>query len=185
MDRHGFNLMTLSNGDLNFEKNIEHIENALNAFPIDEKPDMSTWDRKHLKLADTVALYSKDPSTQVGAVVVDSLNRIVSVGYNGFPRKIEDTSLRLSIREEKYKYTIHGEMNAILFAERNLSDCSIYSTFMPCMECAKVIIQSGISRVVSYQTPKDKIERWKESFEFSSALFTEAGVDLVLYEREL
>lgn len=148
-----------------------------------ETTNKTIWDQKHLKLAETISLYSKDPSTKVGAVIVDELNRIVSVGYNGFPRKIEDSEERLTDRELKYKYTIHAEMNALLFAERNLEGCSIYTTFMPCQECAKMIIQSGIARVVSFKTPEDKIERWKASFEASSEMFNEAGLTLTLCDR--
>ena len=141
------------------------------------------WDKRFLQLAEQIASWSKDPSTKVGAVIVAPLNRIVSTGYNGFARNIDDSLERYDNRELKYKLVIHAEANALLFAQRNLNDCSIYvHPFMPCSSCANLIIQSGIMRVVSLKLTKEKEERWKESFDLSTALFNEAGVDLVLYE---
>lgn len=137
------------------------------------------WDKRFLELASMVGSWSKDPSTKVGCVITND-NRFISLGYNGFPSKIVDDS-RLLDREEKYKIVIHAERNAILFAQRDLTNCTIYTIpFMPCSSCASLIIQAGISRVVSY---KDIPERWKDSFELSKQLFIEAGIEVVLYDR--
>lgn len=135
------------------------------------------WDRRFLQLAELISSWSKDPSTKVGAVITNG-NKIISLGYNGFPSKIEDDS-RLLNREEKYKIIIHAERNAILFANQSLDNCTIYTyPFMPCSSCASLIIQSGINRVVSYGTIP---ERWKESFDLSKNLLKEARIPLWLY----
>lgn len=135
------------------------------------------WDRRFLQLAELISSWSKDPSTKVGAVITNG-NKIISLGYNGFPSKIDDDS-RLLNREEKYKIIIHAERNAILFANQSLDNCTIYTyPFMPCSSCASLIIQSGISRVVSYSTIP---ERWKQSFELSKNLLKEAKIPLWLY----
>ena len=141
------------------------------------------WDCSFLDMAETIAKKSKDPSTKVGAVIVDDQNRPVSWGYNGFPRKIEDTPERLNNRDLKLQHTVHAEINAILFAERSrLEGATLYTyPFMPCSDCCILIIQSGIQRVVSYN---DDTERWQESFEKSKTMFKEAGIQLFLYEKE-
>lgn len=138
------------------------------------------WDYRFLDLAELVSGWSKDPSTKVGAVISDKNNRIVSIGYNGFPQNINDDN-RLENRETKYKIIIHGEMNAILFANKSLQFCTLYTyPFMPCPRCASTIIQTGINRVVSYNNMP---ERWKDEFELSKLLFKESDVELKLYER--
>lgn len=139
----------------------------------------SKWDYRFLDLAEFISSWSKDPSTKVGAVITDKYNRIISVGYNGFPQNIIDDQ-RLNNRETKYKIIVHGEMNAILFANRSLTDCTLYTyPFMPCPRCASIIIQAGINRVVSYNNMP---ERWKSEFDTSMNLFKESNVELKLYE---
>lgn len=141
--------------------------------------DLCKWDHRFLDLAELISTWSKDPSTKVGAVITDCDNRIVSVGYNGFPKSIYDDD-RLKNRDTKYKIIIHGEMNAILFANRSLEDCTLYTyPFMPCPRCASMIIQTGIQRVVSYNNIPD---RWKAEFDLSKVLFKESLVKLKLYE---
>lgn len=144
--------------------------------------DLIKWDLRFLSISEEISKSSKDPSTKVGSIIVDKDNRIVSTGFNGFPQYIEDTEERLNDRVLKNKYTLHAEANALLFAKKDLNNCTIYGfPFMPCSECAKMIIQSGIDRVVSFNTPEDKIERWKDSFDLSVNLFVEAGIELKLY----
>lgn len=137
------------------------------------------WDHRFLVLAKLVGSWSKDPSTQVGAVIVDDNHRIISVGYNGFPQKIEDDE-RLYDRETKYKIIVHGEINAILFANRSLDNCTLYTIpFEPCPRCAGLIIQSGIKRVVS---PKNTVDRWEEDFKITRQLFKEANIVMDYYD---
>ena len=139
---------------------------------------MTEWDNNFLNLAKTVSNFSKDPSTKVGAVIVDENNRLVSIGYNGFPRGILDDD-RLLNRKIKYEMVVHAEANAILFAKTSLFYCTIYTyPFMPCSRCTGLIIQSWIERVVSI---KNNEERWKENFLLSSQMMREAGVTLDIY----
>lgn len=111
-----------------------------------EKP--LNWEEYFMTLALVASLKSKDSSTQVGAVIVDNRTRkVISAGYNGFPRYVDDDEIPQT-RPEKYFYVVHAELNAILHAERQLSDCSLYVTSFPCSECMKAVIQTGIKRVV-------------------------------------
>lgn len=143
--------------------------------------DLRDWDKRFLDLAKEISIWSKDPSTKVGAVIVDDNRRIVSTGYNGLPRNIMDSFDRLSNRELKYEMIIHAEVNAILYAKQDLTNCTLYTyPFQPCSRCASIVIQSGIKQVVSYV---NKEERWKSSFELAIDLFHEAGVNLELLEQ--
>jgi dCMP deaminase len=142
-----------------------------------------SWDSWFLSLCEAVATKSKDPSTKVGSIIVDPYNRVVSVGYNGFPRAVLDIAKRYADRTQKYSRVIHAELNAILFSRRDLEGCTIYTTpFPPCNDCAKAIIQCQIKRVVSYL---DHIhnERWADSFKISEEMYQEAGVSLCLVPK--
>lgn len=151
----------------------------MNNPPAMNSRDQAWWDKWFLGLAEYVSTASKDPSTQVGAVITDPKKRIVSMGYNGMPRGVTDTSERLQNRELKYKIIIHAERNALLFADRSLDACTIYThPFAPCTVCAGLIIQSGIKRVVSLSNDNP---RWIEDIKISAQLFSEAGVEFVLY----
>lgn len=133
------------------------------------------WHNRFLDLAKLISGWSKDPSTKVGAVIVDKNKRIVSVGYNGFPKGVDDDH-RLHDRESKYLMIVHGEMNAILFANKSLEDCTLYTyPFMPCPRCSSMIIQTGIKTVIA---PMNTNERWENEFIESRTLFKQAGVEL-------
>lgn len=142
---------------------------------------MNIWDVRFLQMAAFVATWSKDPSTQVGAVVTDSFNRIVSLGYNGFPRGAADDH-RLNIRQEKYKIVIHAEENAILNATGSVDGCSIFVTHPPCLHCCGILKQAGISRVVFEEPLPQFKERWHldETLNYLKELHIEA----VGYRRE-
>jgi dCMP deaminase len=135
---------------------------------------MTDWHARFMDLAAHVATWSKDPSTKVGAVIVDDKNRVIGMGYNGFPRGVHDLQARYDDRPTKYKYVVHAEANAILNAIRDVRGCVIYCTLHPCCECAKLIIQAGIAAV--FCKPVDP--RWAESSEIAAQMFAEAGVDL-------
>jgi len=140
------------------------------------------WDVRFLEMARNSAMWSKDPSTKVGSVIVDDDKRVISVGYNGFPKGVADNE-RLNDREEKYKMIVHAERNALLFANKNVKDCHIYTyPFIPCSVCAGMIIQAGIKRVVSV---KNKNSRWQEDFKVSRNLFHESGVILIEYDCDV
>ena len=128
-------------------------------------------------MAYLVASWSKDPSSQIGAVIVDAQNRVISTGFNGLPVGVKDTDERLGDRATKYKMILHAEENAIMFAKQNLNGCSIYVTKMPpCAHCAALIIQSGIKYV--YVPDTEIPERWRESTVLTRQMFKEAGVKI-------
>lgn len=137
------------------------------------------WDIRFLELAKFISTWSKDPSSQTGAVIVDDKS-IISVGYNGLPRGVHDTADRLNNRELKYKLIVHCERNAIIWAHRDLSGCTLYTwPFMSCAPCAAIVIQAGITRCVA---PKNDNPRWVEDFKLSEMMYKEAGVELTLID---
>lgn len=137
------------------------------------------WDDRFLVLADHIASWSKDPSTKVGAVIVRPNRTIASVGYNGFPRGVDDTPDRLNDRPIKYAMTVHAEANAILSADSSVSGCTLYVTPLhPCSNCAALIIQSGITKVVA-RMPHDPAH-WVDSFEKAKIMFDEAGIGVII-----
>ncbi len=138
------------------------------------------WDSRFLSLAHHVAQWSKDISTRVGAVIVDHNRVIVSTGYNGFPRGVADDPALLADRATKYELVIHAEVNAILFAGRELDGCTIYVWPMPpCSRCASVIAQSGITRVVAPAPSAEHRERWGKSLDLARWIYDQAGIEYV------
>lgn len=136
------------------------------------------WDFRFLKIAEQVSTWSKDPSAKIGAVTVLD-RRVLSTGYNGFPKGIDDDPVRYGDRELKYKFVVHAEMNAIYNATKNgisLQDTTIYIWGLPiCSECAKGIASVGIKRVVCAYDP-DEVERWIDSFHKSLDILDECGI---------
>lgn len=142
---------------------------------------VTKWDRRFLRLAREVAGWSKDPSTKVGAVIVDPQRRVISMGFNGLPQGITDHAGLLENRDEKYERIIHAEVNAILFARQPLNGATIYTyPFQPCSRCASIIVQAGIKEIVSVSAPKELRERWADSMRRANDTFSAAGADLVL-----
>ncbi|KAL4110423.1 hypothetical protein PRIC1_002114 [Phytophthora ramorum] len=158
----------------------EEAQDAPKAAPVQKRSDYLSWDDYFMSVAFLSAMRSKDPSTQVGACIVSPERKIVGIGYNGFPNGCGDDELPWaresatdSPLDTKYPYVCHAEMNAIL--NKNSTDvkgCTIYVALFPCNECAKLIIQSGISRVV-YCSDKYNHD-WK--FVASRRLLDMAGV---------
>lgn len=137
---------------------------------------ITKWDERFLKLAEHVAQWSKDPSTKTGAVIVRS-RKVVSLGFNGFPWAFADTKERLEDRDFKYKHIVHCEVNAILNAGQSVNGCTLYTwPFGSCGDCAKFVVQAGITRVVYPAIPAELRERWKESCDRAAAMFGECGV---------
>ena len=146
------------------------------------------WDRHFLRLCIEVSKMSKDPRTQVGAVIVGLDMEIRSTGFNGFPRGIADTQERLNDRDLKLKLVVHSECNAILNAARigvSTRGCTLYLAATshadgiwggpPCVRCTVEIIQAGITEIVSY--PKQAVPpEWRANLELSESLLLEAGI---------
>ena len=143
------------------------------------------WDQRFLDLADFISTFSKDPSTKVGAVITKNVNEIVSIGYNGFPKSDPDSEEEYINRETKLGKIIHGEMNAVKFAQSNgyhdLKGCTVYTTpFPPCYDCAIALAKLGVSRVVSIEPTREQEERWGDSFRKTYKLFKFNKIELTL-----
>lgn len=137
---------------------------------------ISKWALRFFQMAELVASWSKDPSTQVGAVITKG-NRIVSVGFNGYPHGISDCA-DTDDREMKLLKTLHAEENAILFAKRDLTGCDIWVTHFPCPNCAAKIIQTEMSRVFCPEQNADYLSRWGDKIKISAEMFRQAGVEV-------
>ncbi len=142
---------------------------------------MRKWDTRFLGLAAYISAWSKDPSSQVGAVITDG-NRIISLGYNGFAAGVEDKPERLSDRGCKLNLTIHAEENAMIFAKRDLTGCTVYVTHPPCPRCASKLIQEEVARIVYVAPSEDFLSRWADDLRLSSEMYHEAGVEVVQYD---
>lgn len=140
---------------------------------------MNKWDNRFMQMAALIASFSKDPSTQVGAVITQG-RKIISLGFNGAPSGV----LEPTERDVKILRTLHAEVNAVLFAARDLRDCTIYVTHPPCAQCAALIIQTGIRRVVFAPPSDDFLSRWRENHVEAMRMFNEAGVTVDLAECE-
>lgn len=145
------------------------------------------WVKRFLGLAKHISQWSKDPSTKTGAVLTAADNRIISLGYNGFPKGVEDDPDDYSDRATKYERIIHSEVNAIVAARTNLEGCTLYCfPLMPCARCATLIIQTGVAKVVfPYMDDPAVLERFEKSHEHAIVMFQDAGIELVCYEGEL
>lgn len=141
------------------------------------KPDekFSSWDKAFMRMAITWSERSKDPSSKVGAVIAKGKD-FISPGFNGFAKGVKDLPERLNNRDVKYALTLHAELNAILFAKRDLSGTTLYCTHPPCERCAAVICQSGIKRVVYIEPDAQFKSRWDMTW--TKVQFREAGVTL-------
>jgi len=141
--------------------------------------DFFKWDFRFLEMARQISLWSKDPSTKIGALAVGDDGQILAQGYNGFARGVEDSFERLNNREVKYDFIIHAEHNCIFNACLNgvrLKDSTLYVFGLPiCHKCSPGIIQVGIKKVVMAFDREDK--RWMDSWDKSKVMLDEAGVD--------
>lgn len=148
------------------------------------------WDTYFNNIAEQVKLKSKDERTKIGAIIVGTDNEIVSTGYNSFPRGINDNVPERQERPEKYYWFEHAERNAIYNAARigvSTKGCTMYLTCgMSCPDCARAIIQSGISKVYINENGEGaKSDYWKDKFLRSVQMFEEAGVEIINYEKHI
>ena len=136
------------------------------------------WHERFMYLAKEVSTWSKDPSTQVGCVLVKD-RHVISTGFNGFPRGLSDDLDRLTNREIKYEMTVHAEVNAVTTAALHgvsTDGCDAYVTFQPCSRCAAVLINAGIKSI--YVAPNDIPGRWLDNFILASKMLEEASIPL-------
>jgi dCMP deaminase len=137
----------------------------------------TNWNQRFFLLAKHVSEWSRDPSTRVGCVIVGTSNEIRAIGYNGLPRSIEDSPSRLE-RPQKYAWVEHAERNAIYAAARAgvpLEGCRMYVSWFPCIDCARAIVQVGITHIFGIE-PDWVSEPWGPQFRTSKTLLEEAGV---------
>ena len=150
-----------------------------------KRTDYISWDEYFMGIAKLAAMRSKDPGTQVGACIVGEDNKIMSIGYNGFPRGLSDDEFPWEREAEsdldtKYMYVTHAELNAILnFRGGTLAGAKIYVTLFPCNECAKAIVQSGIKTMI-YESDKYADQ---SKFIASRMILKAAGVELIEYQN--
>lgn len=190
--KHQQNGVTVGNGGAHLEEVYQLSEtksvpstSAPRNNVVGKRDDYLEWYDFFMSAAYCASLRSKDPSTQVGACIVNSKHRIVALGYNGMPNGISDDSLPWNRTSEngsqldtKYPYVCHAEMNAILNKTTyDLNDCTIFVLLFPCNDCAKLIIQAGIKKVVYIS------DKYHDKFEYQASrkLLQMAGVELVQY----
>ena len=142
-----------------------------------KRKDYLSWEEYFISIAQVCALRSKDPNTQVGAVIVNPLNNeIVGMGYNGLPRGLSDDDYPWvregEWKDTKYPYVIHDTPNAIINAKQDLNGFHLYTNQFPCNECAKLLIQSGIKKIFY---SNDKHSKEKEIIA-AKKMFNDAGV---------
>jgi dCMP deaminase len=144
---------------------------------------MENWDRKFIKLSKHISDWSKDKNKKVGAVIVDIDNIVLSMGYNGIPRGCDDTDECRYERPTKYLFTEHAERNAIYHAARHgvsLKGCKMYVTLFPCADCARAMIQSGITKLIAPE-PNLNHEVWGEHFKAAIQMMEEAKIEIILF----
>lgn len=135
------------------------------------------WDSRFLSLAEEVASWSKDPSTKVGCVIVDEeTNRIMGVGFNGFPRGMCDHKELYDDRDTKNSRTIHAEVNAVLNSQK-AEGCTAYVSTPPCTSCTLVLIQAGINRVVCQPPSDDYLSRWGTQYTAAKGFLAEVEIE--------
>lgn len=141
-----------------------------------KRKDYISWENYFMGVASLSALRSKDPNTQVGACIVNDSKRIISIGYNGLPKGLDDDTFNWSNEGEflntKYPFVVHAEANAILNATTSVNNATVYVTLFPCHECTKLIVQSGIKEII-YADNKYKDT---ESHQASLKMLDAAGI---------
>lgn len=144
--------------------------------------EVPNWDDYFMTMAYLVAMKSKDESTHIGAVVVGPDKEVRSTGYNSFPRGLNDKLPSRQERPEKYFWFEHAERNAIYnatLAGVSLKGCKMYTTDVPCMDCARGIVQSGIVKVIIDEAQKEiSMEKWADHQVRAVEMFKEVGVEL-------
>lgn len=136
----------------------------------------SQWDKRMLHLCNTVAEWSKDPSTKVGVVIMRPDRTVASLGFNGFPPGVADTPSRYADRKIKYPMVVHAEANAIITAREPLHGYTLFGNLAPCCDCTGMLIRAGIVRVLTPEPKKDEYERWRDSMDMAAMMMAEAGI---------
>lgn len=146
------------------------------------------WNDYFFNLCEAISQKSKDPSTKVGAVIVNSGHSIVSTGYNGFPIGVDDKNDKRYERPEKYTWTCHAEENAIAFAARNgiaTNGTTLYCNRLPCCaKCTRLAIQAGIREfVVLCDVDDETLKRWEQENDIGNMMISESGASMTIYRK--
>jgi len=147
-----------------------------------------TWDELFMSMVFLVSMKSKDPSTHIGAVIVGPDNEVRSIGYNGLPRNVNDYIDRL-MPQEKYYWFEHAERNAIYNATLmgvSLKNSKMYTNGVPCADCARAVIQSGIKEVIVHNEWNNNNDpKWNESCNIGKEMLLESGVNIRYYDKPI
>lgn len=136
---------------------------------------INKWDRRFIGMASLVSSWSKDPSTQTGAVIAHG-KRVVSVGFNGFPAGMPDDDFLYANREEKYSRIVHCEVNALIFAKEVPAGSTLYTyPFISCDRCVVQMLQAGIRRFVAPKATAEQLTRWADAFAKTKKYVQECG----------
>lgn len=149
-----------------------------------KRQNVLSWDEYFMAMAHLSAKRSKDPNTQVGACIVNQKKRVVGIGYNGLPKGCSDdefpwTNDSHEFLGNKYPFVVHAELNAILNSTLSLDNCTIYVSLFPCNECAKAIIQSGITKIV-YEDDKYATT---DAVKASKSMLDASGVEYICLNK--
>jgi dCMP deaminase len=148
-----------------------------------KQPVINKWDKRFLRLAKEVSTWSKDPSTQTGAVFVSPDKKDIILGFNGFASNMDDDPSLYLDREVKYSRIIHCEMNALIIAKRPVANYTLYTwPFLSCDRCAVHMAQAGIKRVVAPLPSPSQAERWEAAFKKTRGYFREAKIEVVEFD---
>lgn len=158
--------------------------NNLSGIPIHDYDSVNIWVKRHLEMCDLVSTWSKDPSSKFGCVFTDFNHKPLGYGFNGFPRRFEDTPERWSDRTFKYAHVIHAEENAIINATKSL-DCGAiaYVNGCPCSSCMGKLAQAGVNIVWCWQPTDDYLSRW--SVDDPATVARECGVSVNFVSRPI
>lgn len=139
------------------------------------------WDLRFLDMAYLIASWSKDPSTQHGAVVVED-RRVLGLGFNGFPPRVADSKERLENRELKYQLVVHAEVNALLNCTTKSDNATMYVDAIPCVRCMVTVLANQmvkVRRLVVVEPTPDYLSRWGESVKLTKGVIDEAGIEFL------
>ncbi|MDZ7798540.1 MAG: dCMP deaminase family protein [Patescibacteria group bacterium] len=152
---------------------------------VEYRKNFLSWDECLMQIAHVISQRSKDPSTQAGAVIVNKDNVIVGLGYNGFPRGVDNDTFpwgrKGKLSQTKYAYVCHAEENAIYNANAAVKGAKIYCTLFPCNECAKTIVQTGIKEIIYESDKYHDDDIWIAA----RRIFDSAGVKYRQYKSKL
>lgn len=149
--------------------------------------DEMKWHNRFMDMANLVAGWSKDPSKQVGAVIVNDNRLVLGLGYNGFPRGCDDHEALYADREVKLSRVIHAELNAIFNANASVRGATLYTTCFTCDRCAAHVVQAGIETVIAPIPPAEDMldgRSWYASWQAAEKIYAEAGVTALMINAE-